>query len=151
VSERYTVAQVAPDHWRWMSDRTGVTLTADFSAVAALDTRREETCAYCGTVHAVIRGMVAYSDATPNAAHIHIMLEHPVAYRTLRQVALPLLFEVSNREVALAQVRAGNERVRRLLAHEGFHPVATLPGAFKAGEDIIIYRLDRADWRARGG
>lgn len=154
-ASRYTVAQVAPDHWRWMSDRTGVTLTADFSAVAVCDPNRIGPCPYCepgAPPHAAIRGMVAYSDCTPTAAHLHIMLESPAAYRTLRQVALPLLFEVGNKEVGLAQVRASNARVRRLMEREGFRQVAVLPGAFQRNDDIIIYRLDREDWRrAHGG
>ncbi len=71
-----------------------------------------------------------------------------MALRPLRQVALPLLFEVADKAVALGQVRRSNKRVRDVLAHLGFRLVATLPGAFEHGtDDIVIYRLDRADWR----
>lgn len=147
----FGVARVPPNHFQWMSDRSGVTLTADFSAVAAVDTDNDEWCRYCKTEHPAIRGMVGYSDTTPSAAYVHIVLDTPVAARTLKRVALPLLFEVADKEIALGQVRASNVRGRRLMVHLGFKLVVTLPGAFKRDDDILIYRLDRTDWRANGG
>lgn len=151
MSVRFAVQRVPPNHFAWMVERNGVTLTSDFDAVAVVDPSRHERCRYCQQEHAAIRGMVGYSDVTPASAYLHIALDTPAAYRSLRKVALPLLFEVANREVALAQVRASNARVRRLLEHECFQQVAVLPGAYKSDDDLVIYRLDRADWRATHG
>lgn len=150
MAVRYTVARVMPDHFSWLVDRTGLVLTVDFTAVAVLNPDQSDLCPYCNEVHPRIRAMVGYSNVTPSSAHLHLAVEHPAAYRAIQAVALPLLFEVGDKEVGLAQVRASNERIQKLVEHEGFRKVATVPGAYQRSEDILIYRLDRKDWRERG-
>lgn len=149
---RYSVSVASPNHFQWMADRgDGLIPATDLTLVAALDDRIREGCQHCGEIHGTIRGMVGYSHVTPSSLYVHLVLETPIVWRTLRQVALPVAFEVANKEVVLAQVRSSNKRVRKLLEHSDFKQVVALPGAYQKNDDIIIYRLDREDWRKTHG
>lgn len=150
-SRDYKCVPVPPDHFKWIWNRTRVVITADFVAIAAVNTERMSLCEVCNTLHEPILGMVGYSDWTANSANMHYALDEPVAARLLLKASFDYLFRQCGRRIAIGVTRATNERALKINRRLGFKPLVTIVDGFADGEDIIIQRLDKADWEVKYG
>jgi RimJ/RimL family protein N-acetyltransferase len=147
----YKIVPVPPDHFLWLYQRTKVVLTADFTAIAAIDEDRMEVCDICHFKHPVIFGMIGFSDWTKNAASMHYAMDKPIAARGLMFAAFDYLFRQAGRKIAIGVTRASNTRSLKINAKLGFKPVYVIKDGYDDGQDVVIQRLDRADWEAKYG
>lgn len=143
---KYVVVASPPEHYEWLVKRTAVELTTGFRAIEARDSR-ELYCRLCGNYHGVVVGMVGYCGWTPNSVTLHVALDKPLALREILKHAFEYPFLKGGRNVAIATVRAGNERIVNLCRHVGFKETYRVKDGFAVGEDIIVQELRKSDCR----
>ena len=124
-----------PHEFLWLVERTGCELTPSFRALKAVDGT--------GRIH----GMVGYSGWTETMCMMHIALEHPAAFRSLLYWAFRYPFEMAGRQIALASVRAANEKSVSLCKRVGFKEAYRIKDGVLPGEDMIIFEMRREECR----
>lgn len=123
-----------PEHYSWIADRASLVVDDQFRAIEAMDGAR-------------IAGMVAFTGWTPNAVHLHIALESPIALRRLVTHGFGIAFNRCGKGVALAPVMSTNRRSIRLVEHLGFRLAGVLADAWAPGVDVRIYQMRRDECR----
>lgn len=116
------------DFW-WLHRRTSCPLTSDMTGIKAVDRFGH------------IRGMVAYCNVTPNAVHMHMALDAPIAARALLGPALDYAFQEGKKRVAIGMVPARNIPSIRLAKHVGFVETHRVKDGWAAGEDLVFLEL----------
>ena len=124
-----------PEEYQWLVDRVGCDITAGFKAIKVVDE--------AGTIH----GMVGYGSWTANAVMLHIALDNPVALREILKWGFRYPFEQCGRGIALASVRAKNEKSMRLCRKVGFREVYRVKDGIEVGEDMVLFQMRREDCR----
>lgn len=124
-----------PQEYGWLVERAGCDVTPGFQAIKAIDDS--------GRIH----GMVGYGNWTENSVLMHIALENPAAFRSILTMAFRLPFEMANRGVALATVRAKNERSMRLCQRVGFREAYRVKDGIAVGEDLVLFEMRRENCR----
>lgn len=136
---RYVVQAAQFSHWGWLLKRTGAAATSDFSAIEAVDSR------------GVIRGMVGYSNTTPNAIQIHIAVESPSVWRSLLVPGLWYPFVQADKGICLGVIPADNAKSCRFARSVGFREVHRIKNGWSQGVDMVVHQLNREDCRYING
>ena len=130
------IVRAAPrDHLGWIVDRAGCALSEYARGIEAVDAS--------GRVH----GMTVMDMWTFNAVFVHIALDNPASFRELMRATFHYCFVQSNRGVMLATIRDTNTRSKRLVEHLGFTLEHRVKDGIALGEDLLMYRMDRAACR----
>lgn len=122
-----------PHEYGWIQERAGCEITPSFQAIKAADDT--------GRIH----GMIGYSNWTANSVVIHIALENPACFRKLLQVAFSYPFVTAGRNIALATVRATNEKSMKLCQHVGFREAYRVKDGIAVGEDLVLFEMRSED------
>lgn len=130
------VREAPADHYGWIAERAGLTLTPAFRAFEALREGR-------------IVGMVGYDGWTPNACHMHVAIDEPIAIRRLLRPAFGLVFDAQPKGlglgVAFGSVLSTNEKALALDLALGFRVVGTLKDGWAVGVDIVMLEMRREE------
>jgi hypothetical protein len=111
-----------------------------------------------------IEGMVAEIDGlraavvgaerwSETSCFLHLVIDDPRVlgrYRLLDRIA-DHVFRARGKQFMLATVSSHNAPSLKFQRKLGFYEVAKIEDAFDIGEDLIIMRLDRADWYRKRG
>lgn len=124
-----------PADFAWLEERAGCVLTRKAQGFQALDDSGR------------VRGMIAYDEATETETCCHIALESPAALRCLLPSIFRFPFLFNGFDNLLAKVVSTNKRSIRLVQHFGFREVYRRRGGVRAGVDLILFELRRADCR----
>ena len=119
----------------WLVERAGCDVSPGFKAIKAVDKQ--------GKIH----GMVGYGNWTANACIMHIALDNPAALRGILAWAFRYPFEQCGRNVAIATVRAKNERSMRLCKKVGMREVYRIRDGIEVGEDMVLFEMRSEDCR----
>lgn len=129
-------AQAAPPaHYGWLTERSGYTPGAGFRALEVVDAGGR------------VRAMAGFDGWTPAAVWLHVVVESPAAARPLLHAAFDYAFHQCSRHLVLGLVRASHTRLLRMADRVGFKVVHRLPGAWEAGEDMVVLQLRRESCR----
>lgn len=132
---RFSVVAAAFEDFKWLVEKTGCVITADFRAIKAVDP--------AGKIH----GMVGYCDWTYNSVRTHIGAESPIAWRSLLRPALEYAFCQAGVGMILGVVRGGNAKSLRFCGAVGLEEVWRLKDGFKPGEDWVFLQLLKENCR----
>lgn len=135
-----TFRPMLPDDLEWLQARTNAVPARDIEGmVAEVDGQR-------GAV-------VGAERWTETSCFLHIVVDDPRVlqhFKLLDRIA-DYIFNVRNKQFMLGTVSSLNMAARKFQKKLGFYEVATVKDAFDEGEDLIIVRLDRADWFKKRG
>jgi len=135
----YTVLPVLPEMWGWLGwlhQRTYVSLSSDWRAIAALDSK------------GAIQGMVMYCNWTGNAVWAHMAADTVGAISALigPKYDAPVFrypFIDERKEWLLGALRESNAKALKIDLKLGFKEFARIPDGFVRGEDLILVRMHR--------
>lgn len=121
-----------PEHFGWLTERTGYIPGGDFRAIEAVHDGR-------------ILAMVGYDNWLWTSARAHIAVDVPV--RSILRPAFSYPFEEAGRRILLGQVSAGNEKSLRLAKHLGFREVYRTRDGAAEGQDLVFLEMRKEDCR----
>lgn len=121
------------EHFGWIEERTGLSLSANARAIEAVD----------GKGH--IRGQVAFDGWTPTACQAHMAVDHPIVWRSLLVPALDYAFQQAGKIVLVGIIAAHNAASRRFARAVGFRDIARIKDGWEAGDDLVVYQLRKQD------
>lgn len=128
------VCDAPPHHYGYLCSKLGYLPTAGFCAIEAFDPETGK-----------IWGMVGYDFWTKNSVQMHVVLERPVVARTLITPAFDLVFNKSERKVAVGVVAGDNARALKFDLAMGFKETHRIKDGLRDGVDLVILEMRRED------
>ncbi len=123
------------EHFGWMFQRAQCAFTVNFKAIEALDGRGQ------------IVGMTGFDMWTYNSVQIYIALRSRAALRALIYPTFQYVFDQLGLGVALATIRATNERSLALAKHAGFVEIYRVKDGIAPGEDTVHLEMRKENCR----
>ncbi|HET9554347.1 MAG TPA: hypothetical protein VFP50_15400 [Anaeromyxobacteraceae bacterium] len=119
--------------WGWLTERVGLTPTANARAIAAVDASGR------------VRGMVLYDGWTENSVEAHMAVDTPSAWRALLRPAFAYPFIQCQRGVIVGRIRESNTTSLRMATRLGFEVLARVRDGARVGEDLVLVQMRRED------
>lgn len=132
-----TVQKASPGALAWLSIKAGCSLTPDARGIEAVDEDGH------------VRGVVGFDQMTENAVQAHMAVTHSIVWRRLLWPSLQYVFEQAGKGVLLGIIPSHRWRACRFVQRAGFHELTRIPDGWAKGDDMIVYRMRREDWRRR--
>lgn len=117
----------------WLETRANWAFTRFARALAAVDSSGR------------LRGMVAFDNRTPNACHVHMAAETPIAWRRLVPACFEVLFVRLGLGVLIGEVPSCNTSSLRMTRTLGFRETHRVRDGWEKGVDIVVHELRRDD------
>lgn len=113
----------------WLEQRIGRRLGVDAVGYEVVEGRR-------------ILGMAAFEWWSESGAGVHVAVESPMALRHARR----LLDAAMDERAVLWALVAEDSPSRALATHLGFKETGRVPGGYRAGADLVLLAMTRADY-----
>jgi hypothetical protein len=119
----------------WIVERSRCVLPPLSRAIKAVD------------ISGNIRGMVAYTNWTPNSCEAHMAADTPIAWRSLLGPAFSYPFEQVGVNIILGVIRGSNLKSLSLAAHFGFVESHRVADGWANGEDLVMIEMRKENCR----